>query len=85
MLRLFVSGQTAGAQRARENLERLRASGLPPDWKVEVIDVLTDPAPAERAGILATPTLSLEHDMRSRRIVGDLSDVARVLNFLGLR
>jgi circadian clock protein KaiB len=38
----------------------------------------------EQAGILATPTLSYEHPARPRRIIGDLSDTRRVLDFLGI-
>ena len=53
-------------------------------WKIEIIDVLASPELAEQAGILATPTLSYEHSTRPRRIVGDLSDTRRVLEFLGI-
>jgi circadian clock protein KaiB len=53
-------------------------------WKIEIIDVLARPELAEQAGILATPTLSYEHAARPRRIVGDLSDTKRVLEFLGI-
>ncbi len=54
-------------------------------WKIEIIDVLTNPELAEQAGILATPTLSYENGIRPRRIVGDLSDTKRVLEFLGIK
>jgi circadian clock protein KaiB len=84
VLRLFVSGTSATSQRAKVNLAGLKATGLPADWRTEVIDVLAEPARAEKAGILATPTLSYEEGGRQRRIVGDLSDAVRVLNFLGL-
>lgn len=53
-------------------------------WKIDIIDVLAKPELAEQAGILATPTLSYEHATRPRRIVGDLSDTRRVLEFLGI-
>lgn len=84
VLRLFIAGQSASSQRARENLARLKANGLPADWETEVVDVLTEPGRAEKAGILATPTLSYDHPSRPRRIVGDLSDTTRVLDFLGI-
>jgi circadian clock protein KaiB len=51
---------------------------------VKVIDVLTEPHLAEEAKILATPTLSYEHPSRPRRIIGDLSDTRKVLDFLGI-
>jgi circadian clock protein KaiB len=53
-------------------------------WDVEVVDVLNKPELAEKAGIIATPTLSYEHSVRPRRIVGDLGDTRRVLEFLGI-
>lgn len=53
-------------------------------WKIEIIDVLARPELAERDGILATPTLSYEEGPRPRRIVGDLSDTKRILEFLGI-
>jgi len=57
----------------------------PGAWKIEIIDVLVSPERAEQAGVLATPTLSYEHASRPRRIVGDLSDTQRVLEFLGIK
>lgn len=53
-------------------------------WKIEIIDVLARPELAEQAGILATPTLTYENQGRPRRVVGDLSDTRRVLEFLGI-
>lgn len=53
-------------------------------WKIEIIDVLAKPELAEQAGILATPTLTYENQGRPRRVVGDLSDTRRVLEFLGI-
>ena len=53
-------------------------------WQIEIIDVLARPELAEQARILATPTLTYESASRPRRIVGDLSDTKRVLEFLGI-
>jgi circadian clock protein KaiB len=83
VLRLYVAGTSATARRAEKQLVELRAH-IKPEWKIEVVDVLEKPELAERAGILATPTLSYEHPERSRRIVGDLGDTKRVLAFLGI-
>jgi circadian clock protein KaiB len=51
---------------------------------VEVIDVLANPELAEKASILATPTLCYERSGRQRRIIGDLGDPKRILAFLGI-
>lgn len=83
VLRLYVAGTSVTAQRAEKQLVAIR-SRLEPGWKVDVIDVLARPELAEKAGILATPTLAYEHPERPRRIVGDLGDTKRVLEFLGI-
>jgi circadian clock protein KaiB len=85
LLRLYIAGPSATSRRAEQNLLRLRDvakshNGL----EVEIIDVLKNPELAEQAAIIATPTLAFEHPIRPRRIIGDLSDVERVLDFLGI-
>jgi circadian clock protein KaiB len=84
LLRLYIAGNSASSRRAQQNLERLQASLGTHGWNVEIIDVLDRPELAEGARIIATPTLSYEDMGRTRRIVGDLSDMARVLEFLGI-
>ncbi len=84
MLRLYIAGNSASSRRAEQNLAQLRKHVKADEWKIEVIDVLLRPDLAEKAGILATPTLSYDLSSRPRRIVGDLSDTRRVLEFLGI-
>jgi circadian clock protein KaiB len=84
LLRLYIAGNSASSRRAEQNLAHLHKLIQPEGWKVEVIDVLTKPELAEQAAILATPTLCYDNTTRPRRIVGDLSDVKRVLEFLGI-
>lgn len=83
VLRLYIAGTSASARRAEKQLLDLQAR-IKPEWKIEVIDVLQKPELAEKAGILATPTLTYEHPDRPRRIVGDLGDAKRVMEFLGI-
>jgi circadian clock protein KaiB len=82
-LRLYIAGSGSSSRRAQQNLTRLRES-LGSPCEVEIIDVLDQPQRAEKAGIIATPTLSYENGSRSRRVVGDLSESKRVLDFLGI-
>lgn len=84
VLRLYVAGKSASSRRAEQNLQRLLAVIESESWDIEIVDVLTKPELAEKAGVIATPTLSYEHSVRPRRIVGDLSDTRRVLEFLGI-
>jgi circadian clock protein KaiB len=82
-LRLYVAGGTPAALKALESRSRL-LEALGGRVDIEVVDILTRPAEAETAGILATPTLSDESLRPPRRIVGDLSDTAQVIDFFGL-
>ncbi|GAB1716922.1 MAG: circadian clock protein KaiB [Nitrobacter sp.] len=84
VLRLYIAGHSAVSRRAKQNLDRLQRLIKPQGGDVEVIDILAQPELAEQARILATPTLSYEHPVRPRRIVGDLSDTRSVLDFLGI-
>jgi circadian clock protein KaiB len=84
LLRLYIAGESASSRRAEQNLQHLRTFINVDGWKVEIIDVLVRPDLAEQAGILATPTLSYDRADRPRRIIGDLSDTKRVLEFLGI-
>jgi len=74
VLRLFVLGQTETVRRAIANARTL--------GPVDVIDVRDDPAAAEAARILATPTL-IRTDDTPARIVGDLRDLDAVRAHLG--
>ncbi len=54
------------------------------DCQVEIIDVIQRPEEAESARILATPALVKESPAPPRRIVGDLTKIAEVLELLEL-
>lgn len=84
VLRLYIAGGSAISRRAEQNLIHLQKLIKPLGWEAEVVDVLAQPERAEHARILATPTLSYEHPVRPRRIVGDLSDTKKILDFLGI-
>ncbi|MEE8600760.1 circadian clock KaiB family protein [Euzebya tangerina] len=82
-LTLYVAGRSPRAERALQNLQRLLDHrGIP--FEVEVVDVLDRPDLAEKALILATPTLLRNNPLPPRRLIGDLSDTAVVLHSLQL-
>jgi circadian clock protein KaiB len=84
VLRLYVAGKTARSERAIDDLQRLCEEELAGQYRVEVIDVLKDPSAAERAKILATPTVIKELPLPVRRVIGDLSQTEKVLVGLDL-
>jgi circadian clock protein KaiB len=83
-LQLFVVGSSPRSRAALDNLRRLCESQLESEYELEVVDVLEDPAAAERANVLATPTLIKEAPPPRWRIVGDLSEGDVVLRGLGI-
>ncbi len=82
ILKLYVTGQTPNSQKAIETLEKVLKMELKGAYTLQVIDVLKNPQLAEEDKILATPTLTKVLPPPVRKIIGDLSDIDKVL--LGL-
>jgi len=81
-LRLYVTGQSPNSEKASANIQQLLEEVVPNRHQLEVIDILNEPALAERDGIIATPTLVRLQPLPVRRIIGDLSDWEKVLSSL---
>ena len=84
-LRLYVAGQSPRSVRAIENLRKVCDEHLSGNYRVEVIDLLVNPALARGDEIVAVPTLVRKLPEPMRKIIGDLSDTDRVLVGLQLR
>ncbi|MCW2850246.1 MAG: KaiB domain protein [Marmoricola sp.] len=84
-LRLYVAGQSPRSVRALENLRRVCDEHLAGRYRVEVIDLLVNPALARGDEIVAVPTLVRKLPEPIRKIIGDLSDTDRVLVGLQVR
>lgn len=83
VVRLYVAGGTPVARRAEASLRKLMTA-THGNFDLEVIDVVADPQAAEAAGVLATPLVVREEPAPRRRIVGDLADLARLAEALGI-
>jgi len=84
-LRLYVAGQTPKAVRAFANLRQICDEHLAGRYRIEVIDLLDDPQLGRGDQILAVPTLVRRLPVPIKKIIGDLSNVERVLVGLDLR
>ena len=84
-LRLYVAGQTPKSLAAMSNLRRICSEHLDGTYNLEVIDLMKNPQLAQGDQILAIPTLVRNLPVPIRKIIGDLSDVDRVLVGLDLR
>jgi circadian clock protein KaiB len=85
VLRLFVTGMTPRSAQAIKNLQAICDEYLDARYDLDVIDIYQQPVLAKCEQIVAAPTLIKELPLPSRRLVGDLSNRARVLMGLGLR
>lgn len=83
-LELYILGRSAKSETALENLRRFCSSHLADRHRIIVIDVLDDPEAAERANIVATPTVIRKLPVPPRRIVGDLSRTDALFRGLGV-
>jgi circadian clock protein KaiB len=78
-LRLYVAGQTPRSVTAFANLKRLCEERLAGRYKIEVIDLVKQPQLAQGDQIIAIPTLVRKLPEPIKRVVGDLSNIERVL------
>lgn len=82
VLRLFVSGHSVTTEHTLKSLHELLESSLPYPYTLKVIDVFKHPDQAEANQISATPTLLRVWPLPVRRLVGDMTDMERVLRIL---
>ncbi len=84
LFRLYVAGETPNSARAMANLQFICQEHLQGRYRLEVVDILQEPLRALSEGVLVTPTLIRLSPLPVRKIVGDLSEPAAVLQALGL-
>ena len=84
-LRLYIAGRTAKAVAALSNLQRICEERLVGKYRIEVIDLLRNPALGRGDQILAIPTLVRKLPNPVKKIIGDLSSTRRVLVGLDIK
>lgn len=76
---LYVAGKTPKSIAAIANLQRVCSEHLPGQFEVEVVDLREKPQLAREHNIVAIPTLVRQLPVPIRKIIGDLSDVHKVV------
>jgi circadian clock protein KaiB len=80
LLRLYIAGQTPRSLAALANLKRICREHLDGSmYRLEVIDLVKHPQLAHEHEILAIPTLVRSLPVPISKIIGDLSNVEKVL------
>jgi circadian clock protein KaiB len=82
LFRLYVEGETLGSLAALANLKKICAGHLGGRCRIEVIDLLVQPELAKDDQVLAAPTLVRKLPEPEKRIIGDLPDTKRLLEWL---
>ena len=84
-LRLYVAGQSPKSLNAFANLQRICDEYLESRYEIEVVDLVESPHLAAEDEIIAIPTLVRRIPPPTRKLIGDLSDLDRVLTGLQLQ
>jgi circadian clock protein KaiB len=83
-LRLYVAGRSPKSLLAFANLKRICENHVKGRYFIEVVDLLENPQLAKSDQILAIPTVVRHVPQPVRKIIGDLSNTARVLAGLNI-
>jgi circadian clock protein KaiB len=85
VLRLYINRSTTRSKMALENIQRVCEEHLKGRYDLEVIDIHDRASLARDEQIVAVPTLIKRLPAPLQRLVGDMSDLDRVLLGLDLR
>ena len=85
LLRLYISRSTLKSKVAVENIQRVCEEHLNGRYNLEVIDIHDQANLARDEQIVAVPTLIKRLPRPLQRLVGDMSDLNRVLLGLDLK
>ena len=84
VLRLFITGTSAVSVRAINNLHAILNQYLKDKYELEIIDVHQQPSMVKDDDVMAVPMLIKKYPFPKKRLVGDMSDINRVLKGLGV-
>jgi circadian clock protein KaiB len=84
ILKLFVTGILPNSSRAIKNINSICDQYLKGRYELEIIDIYQQPSLALTEELLAVPVLIKKFPLPEVRMIGDLSNVQKVLKGLGL-
>jgi circadian clock protein KaiB len=82
MLRLYVAGNAPNSLSAIANAKAICDAHFAAGHELEIFDLLKEPMRALADGVIVTPTLLKLLPLPVQRVIGNLSDTARVLLIL---
>jgi circadian clock protein KaiB len=85
ILRLYVTGATPQSIRAITNIKKICEEYLKNRYTLEIIDIYQQPHLAEGDQIVAAPTLIKKLPAPLKKLIGDMSNIDKVLLGLDLK
>ncbi len=85
ILQLYVTGSTTQSLKAINNIKSICENNLKGSYSLEVINLYENPGVAKTEQIIAAPTLIKRLPLPLRRIIGDLSNIDKVLAGMGIQ
>jgi circadian clock protein KaiB len=81
-LRLFIAGASPNSNRAINNIRSFCESYLKDRYQLEIIDIYQQPQIAKQDQVIALPLLIKSFPLPMKRLIGDMSDTAKVMKGL---
>lgn len=85
ILRLYMAGQTTKSVTAFANLKKICEEHLAGKYRIEIVDLIKNPALAKGDQILAIPTVVRQLPPPVKKLIGDLANTERVLVGLDIK
>ena len=82
ILHLYISSNNHSAEQTLNSIHQLLEEGMTSPYTLKIIDITKNPEQAVAHQILTTPTLIRISPKPTRRIVGQLHDIERILNII---
>ncbi len=85
LLRLFITGASPNSVRAVDNMKAFCEKYLKDTYTLEIIDVYQQGEIAQQEQIIALPLLIKKSPAPERRLIGDMSDIQKLLNCFNIK
>ncbi len=84
ILKLYVTGILPNSTRAIVNINAICEKYLKGRYELEIIDIYQQPSLALEEDIIAVPVLIKKFPLAEAKLIGDLSDIEKVLSGLDI-
>ena len=84
LLKLYITGASPNSAKAVNNIKNICEKYLKNRYELEIIDIYQQPLLATSEQIIALPLLIKSSPLPAKRLIGNMSDIQKVLTSLAL-